>query len=260
MTHNKIKNPSAAQTRRYWMPAYAGMTILIFVTSPALALDEIYSPNAEPGELGMEYSGNRTFDNHADKNNVQGHALTLEYGLTDRLMVEVSDEFAKNPGGGIKMQDGELQGRYQFFEQGEMWADSGLLAAYHVSAQSHAPDSAEIKLLLQKDIGWTTSMANIRFSQDIGRYSAHTGGPDYVFLWNTRWRYNEYFQPGVEVQSDLGQRSELRHFNAQEHYIGPAVYGRLFGNVKYQAAWLAGVSNASAQSAARVLVEYEMRF
>ena len=226
----------------------------------AHALDEIYSPNAEPGEIALEYNGSRTFDSHSDKNNAQGHQMTLEYGLSERVMVETSGIFAKDPGSNLKMQAAEAEARFQFFEQGENWLDSGLLVAYDFSTQSHTPDSLEVKLLLQKDIGMTTTKANIGFAQKAGQYGSHTGGPDYVFLWNTRYRYNEYVQPGIETQSDLGQGKTLGQFSQQEHYIGPAVYGRLFGNLKYETAWLFGASSAASQSAARLLVEYEMHF
>jgi len=243
----------------------AAATVAVFLlcsihSNSAYALDEIYSPIAEPGELSLEYNGSRTFDNQSDKNNAQEHELALEYGMTDRLVTEVSAGFSKEPDGALRMEDGEIEGRWQFFEQGKYWLDSGMLAAYDFSTQGQNPDSLELKLLLQKDIGRITSTANVGFTQNIGEYATHTGGPDYVLLWNTRYRYNPYFEPGIELQSDFGNGQTLNHFSEQEHYIGPAIYGKLFGALKYQAAWLFGTSNASAQSAARLLVEYEMHF
>ena len=234
--------------------------VCLIGSNSAFALDEIYSPNVEYRELSLEYNGSRTFDTHPDKNNAQEHEIALEARLTPRWEVEVSTGFAKDPGSSAQLEDIEIENRFQFWESGKYWLDAGALVAYDFATQSEQPNSLETKLLLQKDIGRFTSTANIGFTQNIGQYSGGAGGADYVFLWNTRYRYSQYFQPGIEVQSDLGQGHELGHYNEQEHYVGPAVYGRLYGHLKYQVAYLVGASTAAAQSAGRVLFEYEMHF
>lgn len=254
-----IKNLHKCAVAAIALLALAGMTT-------ESAADEIYSPNAEYREFSIEYNGSRTFDRNPNKDNAQESELTLEAGITPRLEVEVSAVSSKEPGGSSQLEAREIESRYQFFEPGERWLDAGLLVAYDFAAQDYSPDSLEVKLLLQKDAGKFTSTANIGFTQNVGRYSAHTGGPDYVFLWNTRYRQSFGFQPGIEVQSDLGRGPQLGTFNKQEHYIGPAVYGKLFGPlplgqaIKYQAAYLVGKSDAAARGIARVLVEYEMHF
>ena len=227
--------------------------------TPALALDEIYTPNVEYRELSLEYNGSRTFDTQADKNNAQEHELALEAGIMERWAVDASLGFLQDPESHPVLDHVEIGNRVQFFESGEYWLDAGLLVAYDFSRQGHKPDSVETKLLLQKDFGKITGTVNLGFSQDVGHDSS-VGGPDYVFLGNVRYRYDDYFQPGLEVQSDLGQAQMLGHFSQQEHYVGPALYGRLFDRLTYQAGYFAGVSAAAAQSAARVLVEYEMHF
>jgi hypothetical protein len=245
---------------KHFLLAGTAAVILLASAMPAFALDEIYSPNTEYRELSLEYNGSRTFDSHSDKNDAQEHEIALEAGVLPRLTLEVSGGFAKDPDDSLNLEDVEIEGRYQFVEQGEYWMDSGLLVAYGFSTLSHEPDTLETKLLLQKDIGKITTTANIGFEQTVGKNSSGTGGPDYVVLLNSRYRYSPEFQPGIEIQSDLGQSSTLHHFDEQEHYIGPAVYGKLFGNLKYQAAWLFGASDAAATSSARALLEYEMHF
>lgn len=231
-----------------------------------VAADEIYSPNVEYREFSLGYSGSRTFDRDPAKDAAQEGQVSLEAGLTPRFEMEVSASTARDPGGTSQLVAREIEGRYQFFDPGEKWLDAGLLVAYQFAAQVGVPDSMEVKLLLQKDIGRFTSTANVGFTQNVGKYAAHTGGPDYVFLWNTRYRYSAAFQPGIEIQSDLGQGHNLGRFNSQEHYIGPAVYGKVFGPLppgqalKYQVAYLFGASDASAHGIARFLIEYEMHF
>jgi len=237
-------------------------TVLLAACSStsAWALDEIYSPNVEQGEVSLEYNGSRTFDRDSGKNDEQEHELALEYGVNSRWEVEASAGFAKEPDASVELQDYEIENRFQFFEQGANWLDSGLLVAFDDGTRHADSNNLEVKLLLQKDIGRFSNTANIGFDQAVGKNSTGTGGPDYVFLWSTRYRYSELAQPGFEIQSDLGQSQEVQHFSEQQQYVGPALYGRLFGNVHYETAYLFGVTNASAQSAARVLLEYEMHF
>jgi len=232
--------------------------VLSALAMQSSALDEVYSPNVEYRELSVEYNGSRTFDANTQKNDAQEHEIALEAGLTPHFEGEVSVGFAKDPDDALRMEDFEVEGRYQFFEAGENWIDSGMLVAYDFSTIARQSDSLEVKLLLQKDIGKFTSTANIGFDQNVGRYSQ--GGPDYVFLWNNRYRFNINFQPGIEIQSDLGSRREIGNYNEQEQYIGPAIYGELIPHLQYQAAWLFGASEASSSSAARLLFEYEMHF
>ena len=224
------------------------------------AADKIYSPNVEYREISLEYNGSLSFDSNPDTDGLQESEVSLEAGLLPRLELEVTSAYSKFPGDAYRLEAHEVEGRLQFFEPGARWLDSGILVAYEISSQNRTPNSLEVKLLLQKDTGWFTSMANIGINSSIGSYSEDTGGPDYVFLWNTRYRYNTHFQPGLELQSDLGQIHQLGHFDEQEHFIGAAFYGKLFGHLEYQAAYLVGISAAAAQGIARLLVEYEFHY
>lgn len=236
-----------------------GTAVMTLASQQAYALDEIYTPNVVYREIALEYNGNRTFDSQPEKNNIQEQQYILEVGITPRWMIETSAGYEKVPGEETKLNDIEVETRVQFFEPGEYWLDAGLLIAYGFAKQDQQPDSVEIKLLLQKDVGRFTTIVNIGFSEDIGTYSS-AGGPDYALLWNTRYRQSEYFQPGIEFQIDFGQRHSLTRFNEQENYVGPTVYGRLFAHLRYQIGYYYGMTQTTAHNAARVLFEYETYF
>lgn len=42
--------------------------------------------------------------------------------------------------------------------------------------------------------------------------------------------------------------------------MGPSLYGMVIPHVKYEAAYLVGISSAASQFATRLQLEYEMRF
>ncbi|HYL92689.1 MAG TPA: hypothetical protein VEW69_05985 [Alphaproteobacteria bacterium] len=239
--------------------AAAVVTLLMCIAmQPALAVDKIYSPYVEEGEIAVEYAGDRTFDANHDKNNIQEHQFSLEYGATSRWETEFYANFDKEPGTSFRMSGVEWENRFQLAEQNQYWADPGLLISYAHAFHAGEPDGLEVKLLLAKDAGRFTHVANLGFEQEIGSHAS--GGPDYVFLWSSRYRYSPYVQPGFEIQSDFGHGQDLPFFNRQEHYIGPALYGMIIPHLKYQAAYLAGVSDAAARAAPRFQLEYEMRF
>ncbi len=239
--------------------ALFALTITCLLQSPpAFAIDKVYSPSVTKGELETEYGGSITHDNDPDKDNIQSHEIELEYGLTDHLQLELNGTFDKQPSDPIRSSGVGFGGRYQFFEQGEYWLDSGLLLTYNRAIQKYEPDTVEAKLLMEKQTGDFLHRANIGIEQEVGRYSQ--GGPDRVFLWNSRYRLDKHFEPGFEIQSDFGKGSDHLGFDQQEHYIGPAMFGQIIPNLKYEAAYYVGVSKAASQGAARLLLEYEMYF
>lgn len=229
-------------------------------SSHAFGPDEVYAPNTEYGEFSVEVSHARAFDASPSKDSAQVGEITLEAGITPRVTVEISGEYSADPGMPLQLDAHQIEARYQIFESGEHWLDLGALVSYSFSKQPDAPDALEFKLLMQKDAGKFTHTANIGFAQNVGKFPQLTDEAQYSFIWGTRYRYSEEFQPGFEMQSDLGPASQLGNFNQQQHYVGPSAQGRLFGGLKYQFAYLFGASDPAAQRAVRLSLEYEMHF
>lgn len=230
----------------------------IYGSHKAWALDNIYSPNIEEGEWEVEYSGSRSIDSDRTRDNAQTHEVSVGYGFS-RWRPELTGVFEKEPGEGTDLKEIEFENTFQFFEPGEHWADTGLLLAWgHALRDRDRPDAIEAKLLLEKQAGPFLHRANIGFEQEAGLRA--TGGADISVLWSSRYRLMPEFEPGLEIQSGFGKTGQMHGYDAQEHYIGPAVYGRVFSHVAYEVAWLAGASRAATDSAVRAKLEYELHF
>jgi len=223
----------------------------------ALATDKVYSPNIVKGELEIEYAGTNTFSKNPEKNNAQSHEIEFEYTPTDHLKLELEGSYARAPGERLVLDAREFGGIYQVFETGEKWADVALKVMYVKAAQAGDKDAIEAKLLVEKQTGHFLHRASIGFEQPLG---AHAGQADRVILWNTRYLYNPHFNPGFEIQSDLGTASGGKRFDQQEHYAGPGAYGTIVPGLKYEAVYYWGLSKPTAHHGARVLLEYEKYF
>jgi hypothetical protein len=237
--------------------AFAATAVLSLVASQAHAIDKIYSPNVVKHELEIEYAGSHTFSGDPSKNNAQSHELEFEYTPTDHLKLELEAAYEREPGGQLTLEAREFGGIYQFFDTGEKWADVALKVMYVKAAQSGDPDAIEAKLLVEKQTGHFLHRANIGFEQPLG---SHAGQAERAFLWNTRYLLNEHFNPGIEIQSDLGTASEGKSFNTQEHYVGPGAYGTIVPGLKYEAVYYWGLSKPTARNGLRLLLEYEKYF
>ncbi|MEI6730849.1 MAG: hypothetical protein WCL30_06270 [Pseudomonadota bacterium] len=245
------------------MPKLNKLALLISTTllfaQPLYAVDKIYSPTVDKGEIELEYFATRDFDSDRSKDNAQVHETSIGYGVNDYWKTEFYANFAKQPDQSLKTDSFEWENIFAFSQPGQYWLDSGMSIAYVHNATARSADAVEAKLLLQKQIGQWINIANIGLEEEIGRFA--TGRPERSFAWETRYNLNKYFNPGFEFHSDFGRSGDDSNgFSEQVHFIGPAAYGRILDNLKYEAAYLVGVSNAAPQSEAKLLLEYEFRF
>jgi hypothetical protein len=233
------------------------MAAVLFST-PALAIGRVISPNVVKGELELEYMATNTFDDKGSKRGKQDHKLEVEYGLTDRVKLEFEAAFKKAAQDEVKFKKVEVGGIFQFFESGEYWVDSGAKLVYAHAMRDGDADAIEGKLLFEKSLGKFTHRLNLGLEHEVGNNAAD--GFERSARWSTRYRHDRHFEPGFEWQGDFGRASDHYSFDEQEHYAGPALYGDISSSVKYEAAYLFGVSDAASDGAARFFIEYEMYF
>ncbi len=233
------------------------LSSLIPASTAALAgsADAVYTPTVEQGETEFELRGGyRDFGNAPNE-----HAFVFDvgYGVTNRWRTEAVLEYAAEGGGPGRLEALEWENVFVLTEPGKYWVDLGLLAEYeHTFADG--PDEVKIGPLLQKEVGPAVANLNFRFKRAVG--SGASSDTELDYRWQLRWRGNEALEWGVQGFGELGVIGRLGE--GDWHSVGPAVFGvhRLKGRdkVRYNAAVLAGLSDAAPDAALRFQVEYEM--
>lgn len=231
---------------------------LVLPTVDAVASDlKLRSPIVESGELEFEH------------NWTLGPSKTavheLEYGFNDWLKLGVETELAADPGQGFHYDSTALEGFLQLTPQGQYWADLGFFAEYEQTAFRNDPRSLTFGPLLQKEtqvFGLSTvETVNALFNKQMGAGSI--GPLGLLVAAQSRVRLDAHFEPGVEY---YGIVSLGDHGDDPTHRLGPMFAGRVGfrelgfnapGGLKYDAAYLRGLTPETERNTFRVRLEFE---
>ena len=233
--------------------------VAIATHSPrADAAHVVYSPLVVQGEKAVELRGHYDFDGDDALDGGQKYKAEFEWSPLARWRTELLAEFEQEPGGDLDTTEVAWENVFQLTEQGQYWADFGLLAEYAHSLEQGGHDALELGLLGQKDAGRHETRVNLTFEREF------TSGADteIEYAWQYRYRLGEKFEPGVEMYGGLGEWGSMGSFNDHEQQVGPAAFGKLrtaTGAFKYEVGLLFALNDATPDTTLRLLLEYEFR-
>ncbi len=218
---------------------------------------KIRSPIIESGEL--EFENNFTIGR--SKNAVH----ELEYGFSDWLKLGVEGELAADPGHGFHFDSAALEGFLQLTPQGRYWADVGLFVEYEHTARQGDPRAITFGPLIEKEAQLfglnTLHTVNALFTKELGAGSV--GPLTMLPRAQSRVRLHPFFEPGIEYYGNLTLGD---HGDEPQHRVGPMFAGRIRfpelginapGGIKYDAAYLRGLTHDTDPSTFRVRIELE---
>ena len=216
----------------------------------------VYSPLVEEGEVAVELRGHYDFDGNKDLDGGQAYKAEIEWAPISRWRTELLVEYEREPGEDLDATEIAWENVFQLTEQGQYWADFGLLAEYAYSLEDEGTDAIELALLAQKDFGRNEARVNLVFEQPL------ESGADLEmeYRWQYRYRLSEVFEPGVEMYGGMGEWGEFGSFNDHEQQLGPAAYGKFrtaSGAIKYEVGLLFGLTDDTPDTTARFMLEYE---
>ena len=209
-------------------------------------IGRVYHPYVEPMEREIEWRSNVVDDPDSADHRDQKHWLAAGYSIGERWFVEAYVIGAKDNGASLELEGFELEAKLQLTEQGEYWADWGMLFEVERETSENIWEIA-VGGLMEKEIGPTSLAANLSAIYEFG------GGIDNEFetaaALQWRWRYAEKFEPAIEyyVGDDLSA-------------LGPVGLGMFrFGHqkLKWELGLLFGVDSVTPDKTYRVLFEYE---
>jgi high-affinity iron transporter len=216
----------------------------------------VYSPLVEAGEKAIELRGHYDFDGRSSLDGGQAYKVEFEWAPYSRWLTELLVEYEREPGQGLAATEIASENIFQLTEQGQYWADVGLLAEYAYSLEDDGADAIEIGLLGQKDFGRNEVRVNLLFEQDLESGADLEMG----YRWQYRYRLEERFEPGVEMYGGLGDWGEFGSFQDHEQQLGPAMYGKFrtaTGALKYELGLLFGLTDETPDTTLRFMLEYE---
>lgn len=226
-------------------------TSLLFPCLPALAdgfgVDKLYHPYVEPMEQEIEWRvvAHEGLDGNTER--TQTHRLAYGRALAERWFGEIYLIGEKTPGQSLDVEAYELEAIHQLTEQGEYWADFGVLFEFEKEKGLDIWE-AGTGLLVEKEHGQFSTLANFIVINEWGKDIEDE--LESTFALQTRYRHSMAFEPAIEFHSAEDTRA-----------LGPVLLGNIKLGVRQNLHWelgfFAGLDSKTPDTSMRAGIEYE---
>lgn len=222
-----------------YQPAEAGELELVIWNS--------YIPSSD---LYYSYFGSKT-----KREGLFAHSVELEYGLSNKFGVALYFDFENPKGEDFKfIRTKALMAHWALFNKGSRPIDIALYIEYIIHNKNYKDyEELEVRLILEKDIGPFRIDLNpifekkvsgsgvdegLEFNYAAGLYYMHDGEGIPVSK-------NFIIRPGIEFYGKLGEISDFKPKQMQQHYIFPTLDFTIGKILKWHAGFGFALNDAS---------------
>jgi hypothetical protein len=233
--------------KSYWFVLVSLSYLLSFssaVLADGVVVDKVYHPYVLANEREVEW---RLFSHKETGNNKLAQRFAYGQSLTDSIMLELYLVGERDINNDFSLTSYELEARWMLTEQGEYWADWGLL--FEIEKEQRQKNwEITSGVIVEKEFGRTSLTFNAFIIYEWGNTLVSEFETEFRLQY--RYRYLEQLQPAIEIYSG-------------ENYlgIGPAFMGiqRFDGQkqLKWEMGLITGVDSQSKGHILRVAIEYE---
>jgi hypothetical protein len=234
----------------------AALGLLCLQSAHAGPADYVYTPTVEKGEREIDFKAG-TQDSDPRKSAAM---LGVGYGANDWWFTEVYVKVAKEGGDSVKYDAFEWENKFQLTETGKYPVDVGLITEIEVPRE-RKEEVIELKLgpLFQTEFGKLQLNANVLFEDHVD--AEEPSETEMGYQWQAKYRWKPALEYGLQGFGEMGPWDDWEPSDEQSHKAGPAVFGKLAAGdqqaIKYNAAWLFGMSDGAPDNTFRMQVEYE---
>jgi hypothetical protein len=213
-------------------------------TADGLVVDKVYHPYVIANEQEFEW---RLLSSHMDKGNRLGQRLGYGHSFGERVAVEIYMLGERDSQENFGLQAYEIEARWMITEQGQFWADWGML--FELEKQ-HQIDNWEAKIgvLAEKEFGKSSLTTNL--------FAIREWGQTLQSEWESQFRMQYRYRFILEIQPAI----EL-YMGEDFVGIGPAIMGLHRYTAQRQIKWELGliteVGHAGKDQTLRLDLEFE---
>ncbi len=197
------------------------------------------------------------FGQTVTKEGLSRHSIELEYGVTDRWMISGYLDFEQHPDANLEYaQFRTVFSRYRLFEQGERFLDTAIYLEYYIPhASSQRDEKIETRLILEKTLVPFVVRLNPILEKALSGADVEEG----VELEYAAGVYVpiDGLRVGLEAYGKFGEMRDWKPWDAQEHYLVPAVKFHLGPQVEVDLGVGVGLTKASDDLLVKTILEYE---
>ncbi len=256
-THDFVKNSFLLS--RIALSSLVVSAALYSASAAAGPADYIYMPKVEQGEKEIDFKFGTA--KQPDGTRATVSTLGFGYGATDYWFTELYLKREKEGSDGLTL--AEWENKFQLTETGKYAVDIGLITEIEAPLNnSKAPWEFKIGPLFQTEFGKLQLNGNVLFERKFGHNDADDKyATEMGYQWQAKYRWIKTLEFGVQGFGELGRWDHWDAASAQNHRAGPAVFGKFaLANkraIKYNAAWLVGLSEVAPNNTLRMQLEYE---
>jgi len=212
-----------------------------------IVIDKIYHPYVQETEQELEFRAVIQDQQQLSPDNNQLYRFAYGRSLNDRWFAEVYLTGDKSEAKEFDIRAVELELKWQLTEQGEYWADWGMLFELAKVIDKNIYELAS-GVIVEKELGQWSHTANLIIEQEWGNDIADE--IESTLTMQSRYRRSQQFEPSIELY--IGQNTLA---------MGPVIMGQLSWGLREKIKWesgaIFGLDEKSPNLSFRLLLEYE---